>query len=227
MAFPRKILYALIGIILVLLVFNSLTFFNYEYDTYFFKKFNFDKEKNVPSIFSFILLLSSSAMLLYISFKELHFYVSKLFWRSLSFVFLFLSFDELLRIHEKVGTFTSRYIEGKGVFNYEWLIPYGVLLIFLAFIYIKSLFKLPFKVRLQLIFSGVLFLAGAVGIEMITGVVIQNNTLMPSFNLKNSPIIFLLYTIEETLEMLGVSYFIYTLLLIIQSYTTSKPSSFL
>jgi len=218
----KKLLLILISIIAVLLILNVTTFFNSEYGSYFFKKFNFDKEKNIPSIFSSLLLLGASASLLYISFKTLSFKVSNVFWRSLSFIFLFLSFDELLRIHEKIGQFTGNYIKGEGIFYYAWLIPYGILLIVLAFIYAKSLFALPVKIRTNMIISGVLFVAGAVGIEMITGVYIQKNALYTSEVLSNSLTIFLLYTVEETLEMLGVSYFIYTLFLCLESYKVEE-----
>jgi len=215
---PRKLFLFLISVIVVLLIMNVVTYYNYEYGTYFFKKFNFDKEKNIPSIFSFLLLLAASATLLYISFKVLTFKVSNVFWRSLSFIFLFLSFDELLRIHEKIGDFTANYIKGEGIFNYEWLIPYGILLLFLIFIYTKSLFSLPARVRINMIVSGILFIGGAVGFEMIAGVFIEKNTLLTPEELRNSFTIFFLYSVEETLEMLGVSYFIYTLFSCIESY---------
>lgn len=218
----RKLLFILISIIVVLLILNVLTVFNYEYGSYFFKKFNFDKEKNIPSIFSSLLLLMASATLLFISFKALTFKISNVFWRSLSFIFLFLSFDELLRIHEKIGKFTGNYIKGEGVFYYAWLIPYGVLLLFLIFIYAKPVFALPVKIRINMIISGVLFVGGAVGIEMITGLFIEKNELFALEELRSSMFIFLLYSIEETLEMLGVSYFIYTLFSCIELYEKRK-----
>lgn len=118
----KKILLSLLATILILLVFNFLTFYNCEYDSYLFKKFNFDKEKNIPSIFSFLLLLTSSIFLFRISLKKIK--PSTLFWGSLSFIFFFLSLDELLRIHEKIGKSVGKHIESKGVFTYEWLIPY-------------------------------------------------------------------------------------------------------
>ncbi len=218
----RKLLFILIGIIIVLLILNAITFFNFEYGTYFFKKFNFDKEKNIPSIFSSLLLLGASATLLYVSFKPLTFKISKIFWRSLSFIFLFLSFDELLRIHEKIGKFTGNYIKGEGIFHYAWLIPYGILLLVIMFIYAKSIFALPVKVRNNMIISGILFVGGAVGIEMITGLFIENNQLYTSEAIRSSKSIFLLYSIEETLEMLGVSYFIYTLLSCLESHKVTE-----
>lgn len=61
-----------------------------------------------------------------------------------------------------------------------------------------------------MILSGIIFISGAVGIEMITGVFIENN-IKSNQELIDSSSIFFLYTLEETLEMVGVSYFIYTL----------------
>lgn len=218
MKIARKLLLILSCIIGVLLLFNIVTYFNYHKETAIFKMFNFDKEKNLPSIFSALILLMASASLLYVSFQTLSFKVSNVFWRSLSFIFLFLSFDELLRIHEKVGAFTASHVKGDGAFHYEWLIPYSIILLFLCFTYAKSIFALPKQVRNNMIISGILFVGGAVGFEMIGGLYIEKNGLLTVEAIENSTAIFVLYTIEETLEMLGVAYFIYTLFLCVEAY---------
>ena len=217
MKIARKLLLILSVIIGVLLLLNVVTYFNYHNEAYLFNMFNFDKEKNIPSIFSALILLLASTTLLYVSFQALSFQVSNVFWRSLSIIFLFLSFDELLRIHEKVGAFTASHIKGDGAFHYEWLIPYSVILLFLIFTYAKSIFALPTQVRNNMIISGILFVGGAVGFEMIGGMYIEEKGLLTVEAVENSTSIFVLYTVEETLEMLGVVYFIYTIFLCIET----------
>ena len=84
----------------------------------------------------------------------------------------------------------------------------------------KSLFGLPVRIRINMIISGVVFVGGAVGVEMITGLYLDKNQLFTSQQLYESISVFILYSVEETLEMLGVSYFIYTLFLCLELYKT-------
>ena len=219
---PRKILYFLLSSILLLLTLNIVAFFNYNAGEFMYKMFNFDRERNIPAIFSFLLLFTVSGTLLYISFQKLNFKISKIFWISLSTIFLFLSFDELLVIHEQVGKITEEHIKGEGVLHYEWLIPYGILLLIFIAVYVKSLIALPKKVRINTIISGCLFVGGAVGFEMIGGWYIDNNALITKVEIKRSTGVFIIYSIEETLEMLGSSYFIYTLFSCLKNHRISK-----
>tara|TARA_B110001450_G_scaffold213117_1_gene205384 strand:- start:77 stop:226 length:150 start_codon:yes stop_codon:yes gene_type:complete len=49
-----------------------------------------------------------------------------------------------------------------------------------------------------MIISAILFLGGAVGVEMITGYFIEKSALLTTEQIHNSNSIFLLYSLEET-----------------------------
>jgi hypothetical protein len=78
-------------------------------------------------------------------------------------------------------------------------------IIFLGFLFLKFLKNLPAKVRIGFILSAVVYLGGALGMELVGGSYASKYGL-DNFNFN------LLSTIEESLEMLGASLFIRTLL---------------
>ncbi len=221
----KKTLYILLGIIATLLLLNILSFWNLhtnglEEDTFFFKKFNFDTEKNVPSIFSSVLLFSAAVLLFKIAMTRLTFISKKYFWYSLSIVFLFLALDELLRIHEKIGKLFPVSENTPDVFHYAWVIPYGIVTLCIGILYIKPLLKLPKQTLLLFILAGCIFISGAIGLEMIAGWSISQAT-ETLISVRTTPQFFILYTIEELLEMLGVTLFIYQLIRVLEAYTHS------
>lgn len=176
-----------------------------------FRKFNFGKEKNFPSIYSSLLLLGASASLMFTHFRYRIKASSKYLWITLSLVFLFLSLDELLRIHEKLGGSIKHLFPDTGLFYYTWVIPYVIALAILLFAITKPLFRLPKKTIYGFILSGVVFVGGAVGMEIVSGLYIKNSG-MPLEIAENSLPVYIFYTIEESLEMIGVILFIYYIL---------------
>lgn len=211
---PHKIFYGILAIIAILLLLHIGTYLNLLKndlgpESYFFKKLNFDSEKNVPTIFSGILHFTASIFLAFIAFSRLTIKNSRWFWASLSFVFLFLGLDEILSIHEKI-TGNNDSIEEKGAFFYNWILIYGAGVVVLGFTFLKPLLSLPKKTVLMFISAGIIFILGAIVLETIAGNIIFQRQIPPGAE-KTEPIIFILSTFEELLEMLGVSLFIYAL----------------
>ena len=223
---PKKYSFILLAIIGILLALNIISYLNAYYndlatDTFFYRKFNFDKEKNFPSIFSSSLHFISSILLFIIGYIHPKIRTKRYFWFSLSFLFLFLGLDELLRIHEAIGRSIDPFIERSGIFFYSWIIPYTILLIILAFLFIKPVLQLPRKTLINFIIAGVIFVGGAVGFEVITGLYVDY-TNSENLVINFIPQVFVLYTIEELLEMIGITFFIYELLRIINIYKISE-----
>jgi len=222
----RRIFGAFLITILVLLVLNIWSYLNIRESSslepgLFFKKTNFNTEKNIPSIFSGSLHFIASILLGFIGASALTIKNRKVFWYCLSFLFLFVGLDEILRIHEKLNGYLSSLWETSGIFHYAWVIPYGIAVILIALACFKPLFELPKRTLLNFILSALIFLLGAVGMEMYTGWYIAHENL-EGLDIDRMPTIFVLYTIEELLEMLGVGYFIYSLLQFISDYRTKK-----
>lgn len=227
---PKKVFFGLLAIIAMLFVlhvtsFVTFTLLEMQELERFFVKTNFDREKNLPAIFSSINLFAASILLAVIGFTRLKISTIKTFWFILSVAFLFVGLDELLRIHEGLGNQISAKTEVSGIFYYSWIIPYGIAVLVLGIFVVKPLFKLPAETQKGFIVSAVIFLSGAVGMEMFTGWYVTTN------NLENEPILFMpktfvFYTIEELLEMIGVTYFIYVLLVFYKKYSIEEKTAF-
>lgn len=231
LSFPKRVFSGLLKIILLLATLHLIAFFSayfgfIHYNDLIFQKLNFDEEKNLPSVFSSLLLFSASIILGYIGTSKLKVKTPKYFWWSLSFLFLFLAADELLRIHELSGRQLSTIIDSSGIFYYSWLIPYLIIVTLIGLLYLKPLIKLPKKSRRDIIFAGIIYLTGVMGLEMLTGWIIDYRGLQNA-QLIIIPEFFILYTLEELLEMIGISYFIFVLLEFLETYKVplEKPKN--
>lgn len=212
----KRIFYSLLAVIflLSLLHFTAFLAAYYElihYNDFFFQYVNFDEEKNLPSIFSSLLHLTAAVLLGLIGSSSDTNRNRRFFWWTLSFIFVFLALDELLRIHEMAGRNLSKVLDTSGVFHYSWIIPYGFAVTLIGLLLLKPVLELPPMTKNRFILSGVIFLSGAIGIEMATGWLISFKE-MESMQLIIVPEFFFLYTLEELLEMTGVSFFIFSLL---------------
>ncbi|RDV24235.1 hypothetical protein DXV75_14550 [Alteromonas aestuariivivens] len=172
------------------------------------KLFNFNTESNVPTLFSSFMLIVCSIVLCFITVGSKKSNAAYLPWLGLSLIFLYLSIDEIYSIHERFTGLARMYFEPKGILYYTWVVPYALLLLIFVFTYSKFLLNLPRKIMGLFIFSGFIFVSGALGFELLGG---KQHDSMGKDNLLYS----LFYTCEELLEMLGVAVFLYSLLLYI------------
>lgn len=166
-----------------------------------------DRESSVPSIFSVQLLFIAALLFMLISMlKHLSQDKFRWHWTGLAAGFTFMTFDEGASIHELL-TMPIRNIAGEGLpsfLTFAWVIPIGILVIFLAFVYIKFILALPKETRRMIIISAMLYLGGALGVEMIGGSYAHSQTI---HNLPYN----IMVTIEEMLEMAGTIFLILTL----------------
>lgn len=218
----KKVFIWILVIIFILLLFNTLSYLNLYYNNldvndYFFRKTNFNSEKNLPTIFSSLLHLFASILLAYVASGDLRIKNRKFFWYGMSLIFFFLSLDELLRIHESIEGHSSLLTDITGIFMFGWTIHYGIALVLLGLIFYKPLVELPKKTITHFITAGLIFVLGALGMENITGGYTFNEELDPR-TINTNPSIFLLSTLEELLEMLGIAYFIYGISLFIDTH---------
>lgn len=167
----------------------------------------FEMESNFPTWFQVVLLLITSLMLWVCSYSIFggNNRMDLLRIRVLAILFLLLSLDELAMVHEKLVPVVGTILPQQGVLYYGWVVP-GVLLFAGV-----GLFMLPLLLRLEkdllchFIAGGILFVVGAVGMEIVSGLIAQD---VGEANWSYS----LLSTVEETLENFGVLVFLRGLL---------------
>ena len=170
-------------------------------------------ESSINTWFSSALLLFSSILLGVISYakrKAGDEYTT--YWAVLSVIFLCLSIDDISQIHERLNLMNF-YIWDK-LFYYSWVI-FGIAFVLILFLfYFRFIFNLPSRTKNLFILSGVLFIGGTIGFEII-------GWLYKSFYFEKGFAVVIIGTLEETLEMLGTSVFIYALLKYINNHLTN------
>jgi len=96
----------------------------YEHLLGFVRLFSVDREGNIPTLYScFALLFCSSMLFLIASIKKRAGERYALHWRVLSIIFLYLSIDEAVSIHEEAINPVRNALNTSGMFYYAWVIP--------------------------------------------------------------------------------------------------------
>ncbi len=169
--------------------------------------FNVDKEKNLPTWFSSALLMLAAYVLWEIA-NDVRANGEKyaLHWRALSGVFAFLSMDEVAQMHE-MSRKTGLVELGKASYL-SWIVVAAPFVLVFCVSYLRFLFRLPLRMRLLVAGGGVLFILGAVGMEIIGAFVGRD----VGGNVGTGPAYveyLLAASVEELFEMLGVITFFY------------------
>ena len=167
--------------------------------------FDLDLEDNIPSLYSaFAILICSSLFFIIASYKPKPFDYEKLCWFGLGIIFFFLAIDETFQVHEAIGDITEDYVDATGFLYFPWVIPYGFAVIVFILFYLKYLLGLPKKTAILFILSGVIYLTGAVILDMLGG----REAELHGYE---SVAYYILYTVEEFFEMIAIVILIYAL----------------
>lgn len=172
--------------------------------------FNVRQEANIPSFFSGCLFLVDAMLLLLVwHIRRLH-RGPRATWLCLAGLFVFLSFDELFSVHERFTGPLRATFHTSGPLFYAWVLLYGAAVILLAAAFWPTWRRLESIHRRWLALSAALYLAGALGLEMV-GV-----AHLVASGMRGDLWFGLLYTMEESLEMAGLITFAYALMFLAQ-----------
>jgi hypothetical protein len=169
--------------------------------------FDVNKEANIPNWFSSSILLLCSILLGVITSNARRAGDRySLYWGILSIVLVLMSVDEAAAsLHNKLGGPLQSVLDTGGLFYYNWVILGGGVVVIFGLVYMRFVLDLPVTIRRLFVAAGALYVAGSLGLEMITGLV---SDLRGDENL---PYIALL-TVEELLEMSGATIFLHALI---------------
>ena len=167
-------------------------------------QFDLDHESNIPTFFSSILLLASSGLLFLAYSTEMDTSKRK-YWLLLSVIFLSLSADEYLSVHEKMIKPMRELLGTSPLYYFAWIIPVIPMLIGLGIYLLRFLRSLPQPIMRLFLLSAALYVSGAIGVELLGGYYVY-------YNSKDTFSYALIVSLEESLEMIGVILFIYSLL---------------
>lgn len=217
---PKKILKILLGITSLLTLLNIyalyLRFFPERYRVYsalhelildiYIDRFSMNTEMNIPTYFSTLILLFASCLLFVIAKrKKAQKDRFRIHWAGLGWILLLFSIDEFTAMHERLSKLFKAFPDFNGLFFFKWVIPGIIFVALFALLYLLFFLHLEGKYKLLFLASAILFFGGALGFEIIGGRFANyNDTRNFSFQM--------IATVEEVLEMVGVSLLIYSLL---------------
>jgi hypothetical protein len=218
---PGKVAKILLSIITVLLAGQFLflfTRFIYGYSYYhLFQIFNFDEEGNLPTFYSTFALILAAVLLFVIgTIKSYLKEKGKGYWIFLGILFLLMAYDEAAQFHEMFNEYFWESPNLPTWLGFGWVIPFSALTLIIGAFFIRFLISLPKSISRLFILAGIIFIAGAIGMEL-PGAYLWFNT--GGFN---SLWYNLAATIEELLEMLGIVIFIYAILKYLKMQYGSK-----
>lgn len=169
-------------------------------------RLDLDTEGSLPTWFSSGLMLVCALALLAIAVQaKARGLVKALPWFLLSAAFLALSLDEIAMLHEGLSAALAARVDNSGLFYFAWALPALVICLVGLACFVPFILSFGGLDRLLLVGSAVVFLSGAIGMEMLGGAEAEAagiDTLRYR----------LLATIEETLEFAGLLIFLLFLL---------------
>lgn len=183
-------------------------------------KFNLDEERSLGTWYSQIALFVAAALALTIGFiKKIRKEKWGLWWIVLGGVLIYLSIDESVSIHEMLMAPTQDILGiHSGILFNAWIIPVAIVVALFGLIYFNFWLHLPKKTRILFFVAAVVYIGGAIGMEMIAANYYSTNWggYVPA---GSNPLLIIIPGIEEFLEMFGVAIFIYALV----DYLSRQP----
>ncbi len=140
-----------------------------------------------------------------------------IYWKGLSFVFLYLGLDELASIHEHFGSlapFIWKHAPWLSSIR-DWVIPFIPVVIAFGVYFFRFYRDLPRVTRTRFTLAGAVYVGGAVGVEVFAKWYQSFGQLEPFYQK-------LFMIAEEGMEMIGIVLFIRALLIYIREYI-SQP----
>ncbi|QNI90742.1 putative membrane protein [Synechococcus sp. BOUM118] len=173
-------------------------------DKHWLDVLNMDRELNLPTLFSTMLLLTAARLLMQLSKASLQ--ESADDWTLLSRIFMFLAVDEALQIHEILILPDLRHHIHPALAS-TWVIPYGLVALGLLWRFRHFLTTLSAKTSNSFLCAGGVYITGAIGMEMVGSFAVRSGVIrLHSFWYGA------ITGIEESLEIMGLILFIHALM---------------
>lgn len=168
----------------------------------FAHQFRFDDEATIPTFFSTLLALSATALLAVTALTSEERRDARRWW-ILAAVFVLVSIDEATSIHEPPAA-ALRDLIRKGGVHFPWIAAGALLIALLGLLFLYQWRNLPRPIAARFVLAGGLYVAGAVGMEMVGDALIDAGQ---AFSVRHS----IAVTVEELLEMTALAVFVQAL----------------
>lgn len=186
--------------------------FNYRAD--WMGTFNLDREMNLPTWYSALMLAFCALLLRAIAQgkKTQHDRYYR-HWHLLSIIFWLMAIDEVLTIHELlIIPDIAKALKLPWFLHSMWVIPATVAVVFFTKQYWQFTLHLPPKSRFHFVLAAIVYVGGALGMEMV-------GSYFAELEGQQHLTYALMAVLEEVMEMIGTVIFIYGLLFYIGQWT--------
>jgi hypothetical protein len=172
--------------------------------------FDLDKEWNVPTIYAALLFFAASGLVAMIAAERRRIRAwGYRHWIALAAIFFELGADELFSIHNSTKRLVPDSFMQIGLLKLRWDLRWVVVGIIVTFViviaFVPFVARLPRRTACGMVTAGMMFVGGALGVEMIGGAWIGKHT-------KDNWTYSTLLVLEETLEMVSIVIFLDVLL---------------
>lgn len=170
------------------------------------RRFDLDFESNVPTWYSSMGLLIAAGILAIIARAKWHLRAPfRGHWAVLAIVFVGLSIDEAVQLHELLRGPMHKRWELHGLLHFAWLVPAAGAVAVFGLAYWRFLAHLTPRTRSLFLGAAALFAGAVLGLEALGGAQVERTGY-------ESLAYAILMVCEEGAEILGVALFIYALL---------------
>lgn len=213
---PHRAALFLVAVTLALAAINGACLLLVDFETLrrhaSFRLFDLGREGNIPSFFSAAVLVAAGlSAAVNAAARQPAGAAERTWtprWRALALVFVFLAIDEAAQIHEEFSRLKLG-LTGDLAFidHYSWVLVYGPAAALTGLAFLPFLLALPRQTALLMVLSGLVYILGAVGLEVVGA--FQQITLGLA---KTDAAVALRAVAEETVETLGIVMFIWVTL---------------
>ncbi len=128
---------------------------------------NLGFEGNLPTWYSSTLLFVCAALLAVIAWVKLGARAAyRAHWTALAVIFVYLSIDESVVIHEMLNEPLTEAFDLGGVLYFSWVLPFGALVLVFVLSYLGFVAHLPARFRVLFVLAGAVYVGGALGTEL-------------------------------------------------------------
>ena len=178
--------------------------------------FDVGSERNVPTAWSTLLLLSCSVTAALLAVRGRGSAVPGSGWGLVAVTCAFLALDEAFELHERLGGLGASLAADR--LHFAWVVPGAALACVVGLVLLRRLRTQPVQVRLRLVVAGVVYLTGALVLETVSGQVLRTWG-------AGGKAYTLVASVEEGLEMAGASLLLAALLMQLRQAKPGRYSS--
>ncbi|MGZ4678259.1 MAG: hypothetical protein ACXVJ7_10785 [Acidimicrobiia bacterium] len=162
-----------------------------------------DQKLNFPSSAKILLMLASTGLLVLVGLRAPDRW-SRVRWVGMGAIFALLTLDEMTYMHQRLSDSIHHWAGTHGALRFAWIVVYLPIVAVIAVVYLPFWRQLADRIRTRLLVAALLFAGGSAGIEVVKGVVYDDDHWRLSFGLVAS--------LSDTLEFIGLGLLVALLL---------------